>query len=346
MANFNATYKNKSKLALIEYKIKFPEAVQERICEIVNFVYYDLFCKVEVKKRSKKKSTLVCEVENLLPLSLYLKSSLSKNTFLDIVTKVIDVIKFCEDKLLNPNNLELRNEAIFIDPHTKKLKFVYWPIVNNQNYVAPKDFFKTLINKANLSNNQIDDWNQKYNLFFKNLKPFSLKNFEELILKLQGKGLTTQDIAPASRLLTHEDDLLTSSKKLEYSSDQIYNPIEASKNRAKRNNLENVFKDNIYNTKSCAYLLMKSKDIKIPIKKNLFKLGKSNHGIDFNISKNTISRHHADIIFENNTYYIIDQNSTNHTFVNKKLIQPYQPTKLNSGDIIKVANEELIFYIL
>lgn len=347
MGNFDITYKSKTKKSLIEYKIKFPEALQERVCEIVNLVYYDRFCKVEVKKRSKKKSILSCEVNNMQPLNEYLQSSLSKNTFLDIVTQVIDTIKFCEDKQLNSNNLELRKEAIFIEPNTKNLKFVYWPIVNNQNYVAPKDFFKNLIKDANLPINQINDWKQKYNLFFNNLKPFSLKNFEELILKLQGKGVTTKEIAPASRLLSEKDkvDLFTPSKSLEYSSEQIYNPISASKNRKQYKQHINSFNSANCTNNVSAYLVVKSNGVKTSINKKTFKLGKSKQGMDFTISKNTISRHHADIIFDNNAYYVVDQNSTNHTYVNRKLLQPLQPFRIYSGDCIKLADEEFIFHI-
>jgi len=82
----------------------------------------------------------------------------------------------------------------------------------------------------------------------------------------------------------------------------------------------------------------------IAISKQAFKLGKERAKVDYCIPDNSsISRHHASIVYKGGSYYIIDKNSTNFTFVNGNKISAEQEFKLNSGDKIKLSDEEFEF---
>jgi serine/threonine protein kinase len=48
-----------------------------------------------------------------------------------------------------------------------------------------------------------------------------------------------------------------------------------------------------------------------------------------------ISRHHAEIHFEDDAWSVVDINSTNGTFVNDERIWPGQPRRLQAGDILR-----------
>ena len=68
--------------------------------------------------------------------------------------------------------------------------------------------------------------------------------------------------------------------------------------------------------------------------------------MDYFIADNTaISRSHANIHTENGEYFIEDTNSTNHTYINGKLINSNVKTKIVSGDKIRLANEDFTFSI-
>ena len=45
----------------------------------------------------------------------------------------------------------------------------------------------------------------------------------------------------------------------------------------------------------------------------------------------------------NYEYYILDTNSTNHTFINGTMIGSNSEMKLTSGDKVRLANEEFEF---
>lgn len=73
-------------------------------------------------------------------------------------------------------------------------------------------------------------------------------------------------------------------------------------------------------------------------------MGKERSYVDYFIGDNTaISRSHADFIIRDGKYYIVDKNSTNHTFVNGIMIQSNVETAITHGDIIRLANEDFEF---
>ena len=82
----------------------------------------------------------------------------------------------------------------------------------------------------------------------------------------------------------------------------------------------------------------------VDIVKQLFRIGKERSKVDYCITNNnSVSRVHADIVFKNGGYYLIDNNSTNYTFVNGQLIPAKQEVAISDGDRIKFAEEEFIF---
>lgn len=85
----------------------------------------------------------------------------------------------------------------------------------------------------------------------------------------------------------------------------------------------------------------------IRISKPVFRIGKEHSYVDYWIGDNAaVSRSHANIISRNGEYFILDTNSTNHTFVNGKMIPKNEETKLTSGAKIRLANEEFEFRMI
>lgn len=82
----------------------------------------------------------------------------------------------------------------------------------------------------------------------------------------------------------------------------------------------------------------------IEINKVPFRVGKEASFVDYCISDNTaVSRSHANIVKRGNDYFIVDTNSTNHTYVNGAMIQSNVEIKLEENTRIKFANEEFEF---
>lgn len=82
----------------------------------------------------------------------------------------------------------------------------------------------------------------------------------------------------------------------------------------------------------------------ISINKEQFKIGRDRSRVDYCISDNTaVGRLHAIIVNRGGSAYVVDQNSTNGTFVNDVRAAANQEVKLNNGDKVSFADEEFTY---
>ena len=92
------------------------------------------------------------------------------------------------------------------------------------------------------------------------------------------------------------------------------------------------------------HLIRKKNNEKISLNKPVFRVGKERSYVDYFIGDNTaISRSHANFITREGEYFVVDTNSTNHTFVNGTMINSNEEIKINHGDTIRLANEDFDF---
>ena len=92
------------------------------------------------------------------------------------------------------------------------------------------------------------------------------------------------------------------------------------------------------------YLIRSRNHEEIAVNKPQFRIGKERSYVDYFIGDNpAISRSHATIITRENTYFIVDTNSTNHTYVDGKMIQPNTEVPIQQGTKIRLGNEDFEF---
>lgn len=97
-------------------------------------------------------------------------------------------------------------------------------------------------------------------------------------------------------------------------------------------------------TAKVPYLLRIKNNEKVAVDKPVFRIGKEKSYVDYFIGDNTaISRSHADIITRDGYYYIRDNNSTNHTYMNGTLIPSNEEILINVGTKLRLANEDFEF---
>jgi len=75
----------------------------------------------------------------------------------------------------------------------------------------------------------------------------------------------------------------------------------------------------------------------------LTRLGRSKKRCDFEIKSNpSVSNHHADIVFYNDTYYLKDAGSSNGTFVGETRLNADQQTELPNMSIFRISDEPIM----
>lgn len=94
------------------------------------------------------------------------------------------------------------------------------------------------------------------------------------------------------------------------------------------------------------HLIRAKNNEKIFLNKPVFRIGKEKSYVDYFIADNAaISRSQANIISRDAKYFLVDTNSTNHTYLNGQMIRSSSEAELNHGDKISLANEEFEFKI-
>lgn len=98
--------------------------------------------------------------------------------------------------------------------------------------------------------------------------------------------------------------------------------------------------------KAVPYLIRINTEERIMLGKATFKIGKATRGVDYTVSGNSaISRQHAVITQKDGVCYIKDNKSTNHTFVNGKLVGDGEEVILTHDSMIKLGDEEFLFKV-
>lgn len=92
------------------------------------------------------------------------------------------------------------------------------------------------------------------------------------------------------------------------------------------------------------YLIRVNTNERIMVTKQNFKIGKASMGVDYTVKGNgAVSRVHAIITNKDGIYYVKDNKSTNHTFVNGKMIEDVDGELLTHDSKIVLGDEEFTF---
>lgn len=105
-----------------------------------------------------------------------------------------------------------------------------------------------------------------------------------------------------------------------------------------------VLREDVQSAALRPYLVRYSNNEKILLERDIFRIGKERSYVDYCIGNNpTVSRSHADILRKKGQFYIVDNNSTNHTYINGKVIPSNEEVLLVHGTKIRLSNEEFEF---
>lgn len=93
-----------------------------------------------------------------------------------------------------------------------------------------------------------------------------------------------------------------------------------------------------------AVLVRKKNEERVVINKSEFWIGKDPMKVNYCIFDNTaISRMHAKIVCRNNRFFIIDNHSTNHVYINGIMIEPNKEVELFNDANIRLSDEDFRF---
>ncbi|MDQ1144118.1 hypothetical protein QE429_000945 [Bacillus sp. SORGH_AS 510] len=341
-------------------RLAYPEAINERELRAIAGGVVDGLIPVMTEK-TKKGVLIQSTIEDMISLKSYFSSVVSKKMFLDTLIQLAAIVKACEKNLMNVNNLMLDWDYIFLDPRTKKVKCLFWPIVNNQHSVLLAEFFRELPFRVVFSKHEDARYVASYIEYFKSQVPFSINQFEKFIFGLMGKVVENKSHIPSGS--TGPEPLASRVEEKKGSTGNVaYNPF-ASHEETQKEELSQVSETSVlgmmdvdggttvlgadlFEEPSYPYMVREKTQEKITINRPSFRIGKERQQCDYVVSdNNAVSRNHALILKRNGRYYIVDNGSTNKTFVDGRVIPVEKEIEIFSGTKLRLANEDFVFYI-
>lgn len=82
------------------------------------------------------------------------------------------------------------------------------------------------------------------------------------------------------------------------------------------------------------------------ITKTPYIMGSDKGKVDMLVNNPTVSRHHADIIYVDGKYYLVDKNSTNGTTLDGAVLEAEKPVLLYNGALIQLSEELFQFTMI
>ncbi|MDL2289414.1 FHA domain-containing protein [Clostridia bacterium OttesenSCG-928-F22] len=315
-------------------------------------------------KSEKKNREVSCTVTGMVPLSSYLSGIVTKKMFENTVSQIISIVKNCENSRLRISNLCLTLEHIFVDPRTNAVKCILWPLVNNQSACDVAAFFRELPYQLVFNKHEERTYIINYIQFFRTLSgPFSIQDFEQFCngataneppkpsydVPMQSVG--EQKAAAGQRNICPNCGIVNAmGAKICVSCGTAL--IERGDEKRNVKSGTAVLGYSAGSTELTSeelpypYLIRESTKQIISVDKPGFRIGKDKNSADFCVTDNTaVSRSHVVIHTREDRYFIVDQNSTNKTYIDGQVIPPNQEIEIFPGAKIKLANEEFVFYI-
>lgn len=302
------------------------------------------------------KDKLVYDIAKYKTLSSILES-LTSIKFLTIIANLLQIIKeVYENGFMHCDYMRMDFERVYVEIDTLKVYLIYLPI----EYGQTSDINDRLTEKLK---NSI----QRVYMQYPSLLSSSAQVLIDVIQKPDSSVEDMQEVLNSIDIKPNQGDE-TPQREEEKNRDYVLNltnegeneheKIERVGKEKKKSLFHKIFSDKkkkkleeyddketeLLGTSATGIILVgvgKAKSLQMRISKPEFMIGKkddSNDGVI--LFSKAVSRLHCRIIKRDTRYYLIDENSTNGTFINGKRILPNQENRIQPGDLLRFADCE------
>lgn len=278
-----------------------------------------------------KKDSVIYTCPANINLTDRLKKAISKYDFFFMIEQIVIMVEDVYNNGLNVNSVRFNMDDVYINEMTKEMYFIYFPIVRGQESADIVGFIENIIYTMTPVINEDTNYISRFMYYVRSFHGFNGNAIEKYISReeravvnvLKNKAVTMQQqIMQQVMQGSMDGTTVLSDDGISVQQIQQMQPVNYH----------------------FASLTRQVTGEKIELGKPSFVLGKNPEKSDYAVADNTnISRVHAVIIMRNGRYYVMDQNSTNGTFINGRIIKAGQETEILPGDCLMLANEEFIF---
>lgn len=283
-----------------------------------------------------KKDSVIYTCPANINLTDRLKKAISKYDFFFMIEQIVIMVEDVYNNGLNVNSVRFNMDDVYINEMTKEMYFIYFPIVGGQESADIVGFIENIIYTMTPVINEDTNYISRFMYYVRSFHGFNGNAIEKYISReeravvnvLKNKAVTMQQQTMQQQIMQQvmqgsmDGTTVLSDDGISVQQIQQMKPVNYH----------------------FASLTRQVTGEKIELGKPSFVLGKNPEKSDYAVADNTnISRVHAVITTRNGRYYVMDQNSTNGTFINGRIIKAGQETEILPGDCLMLANEEFIF---
>ena len=291
-------------------------------------------CGIMHVTKTKKDSVIYTFPANI-NLTDRLKKAISKYDFFFMIEQIVIMVEDVYNNGLNVNSVRFNMDDVYINEMTKEMYFIYFPIVGGQESADIVGFIENIIYTMTPVINEDTNYISRFMYYVRSFHGFNGNAIEKYISReeravvnvLKNKAVTMQQ--------TMQQQIMQQVMQGSMDGTTVLSDDGISVQQIQQMQPVNYH---------FASLTRQVTGEKIELGKPSFVLGKNPEKSDYAVADNTnISRVHAVITTRNGRYYVMDQNSTNGTFINGRIIKAGQETEILPGDCLMLANEEFIF---
>ena len=282
-----------------------------------------------------KKDSVIYTCPANINLTDRLKKAVSKYDFFFMIEQIVIMVEDVYNNGLNVNSVRFNMDDVYINEMTKEMYFIYFPIVGGQESADIVGFIENIIYTMTPVINEDTNYISRFMYYVRSFHGFNGNAIEKYISReeravvnvLKNKAVTMQQ--------TMQQQIMQQVMQGSMDGTTVLSDDGISVQQIQQMQPVNYH---------FASLTRQVTGEKIELGKPSFVLGKNPEKSDYAVAGNTnISRVHAVITTRNGRYYVMDQNSTNGTFINGRIIKAGQETEILPGDCLMLANEEFIF---
>lgn len=292
-----------------------------------------------------KKDSVIYTCPANINLTDRLKKAISKYDFFFMIEQIVIMVEDVYNNGLNVNSVRFNMDDVYINEMTKEMYFIYFPIVGGQESADIVGFIENIIYTMTPVINEDTNYISRFMYYVRSFHGFNGNAIEKYISReeravvnvLKNKAVTMQQ--------TMQQQIMQQQTMQQQIMQQV---MQGSMDGTTVLSDDGISVQQIQQMQPVNYhfasLTRQVTGEKIELGKPSFMLGKNPEKSDYAVADNTnISRVHAVITMRNGRYYVMDQNSTNGTFINGRIIKAGQETEILPGDCLMLANEEFIF---
>lgn len=358
----------------VKSKLDRKEEINEREVQIISKKVIRGLMRLNVEGKKK----ISYAAPDSITLKQFLQSGISREEFFVVLAQFVEVTKKILKYKLNINNLVLNLQESFLNERTRESYFIYQPIISQNTGTDILSFLYDMIFEAVFYLSEDTRFVNELTDFINDMPLYSAEKMEKYILHVspetyrhvRREGQAEQSAGDSGSLPYKRDDRWEQSQRSrtrrEWDEDEEETTLLNEGTELLEDEGTTLLEDEgttllnegttlledegttLLKEESVVYpyLVRMSNRDKVEVNKPVFRIGKERSYVDYFVANNNaVSRLHADIIKKGGTYYLRDNNSTNHTFVNGVMIDVNQERELYDGDALMLANEAFEFHL-